>query len=301
LLFEKLYNTTEIQFDNEIVALDDRRDGVFVQLKKGQDRLFDLVIGADGLHSRVRSLVFGKQNKFENHLGYTVAAFEADGYRPRDENIYVMHGQPGRMVGRFALHDDKSLFLFVFSTGNEDLPTSLADQKRALREIYGKVDWECADILQALERSTELYFDSVSQIRMPRWSSGRVALVGDSAFCVSLLAGQGSALACTAAYILAGELARSECCHQEAFRRYENSLRPYIESKQRGARLFAGFFAPKTRMGLWFRNRIISGFNIPGLAKHAVGEELMDKLVLPDYSWKIAGRDLLRFRYSPPN
>jgi 2-polyprenyl-6-methoxyphenol hydroxylase-like FAD-dependent oxidoreductase len=120
---------------------------------------------------------------------------------------------------------------------------------------------------------------------MPNWSSSRVALVGDAAFCVSLLAGQGSALAMISAYVLAGELAEARGRYPQAFARYDAILRGYIGSKQRGAERFASAFAPKTRAGLHFRNLMIKTFAIPGLAKLAVGRDIADSLELPDYRW----------------
>jgi 2-polyprenyl-6-methoxyphenol hydroxylase-like FAD-dependent oxidoreductase len=288
LLFERVSNTSETIFDNEIVGLTERDDHVSVQFRHGSDRQFDLVIGADGLHSQVRKLVFGSQQTFEKQLGYAVAAFEAEGYRPRDEDMYVMYGQPGRMVGRFALHHDRTLFLFVFATDNASLPDTLEGQKELLRNRFGNGEWECPRILEALNACGELYFDRVSQIKMPSWSRGRVALVGDAAFCVSLLAGQGSALAMTAAYVLAGELAKANGRHDEAFRQYEAVLRSYIETKQLGAQRFAGALAPRTRWGLWFRNQVMNAFAIPGVARFAIGREIIDTLRLPEYHWQAA-------------
>src|SRR6202012_3251721 len=110
-------------------------------------------------------------------------------------------------------------------------PTALDEQKAMLREIYRDGKWETQQILGEVDRAQELYFDSVSQIRMNRWSCGRVALVGDAAFCVSLLAGQGSALAMISAYVLAGELARADGRYDTAFGNYEGLLRDYICSK----------------------------------------------------------------------
>ena len=287
LLFEKIIGRTEVIFDNEILGLKERKDAVTVQFKHGSDRQFDLVIGADGLHSQVRKLMFGPELMFEKRLGYAVAAFEIEGYRPRDENIYLMYALPGRMLGRFTLHRDRTLILFVFATDNAVLPDTLAGQKEFLRTRYSDGKWECPRILDALDRTQELYFDRVSQIRMPGWSRGRVALVGDAAFCVSLLAGQGSALAITSAYVLAGELASAVGRHEDAFRQYERILRSYIEVKQRGAERFAGAFAPKTQRGLWFRNQVINTFAIPGLAKLTIGRDIIDTLPLPDYRWKL--------------
>jgi 2-polyprenyl-6-methoxyphenol hydroxylase-like FAD-dependent oxidoreductase len=144
--------------------------------------------------------------------------------------------------------------------------------------------------LSELNGTDELYFDSVSQIRMQNWSRGRVALVGDAAFCVSLLAGQGSALAMIAAYVLAGELGASQGRYQQAFASYEARLRSYIGNKQCGAERFAGAFAPRTRAGLYFRNMVIRAFAIPGLARLAVGRDIADRIALPDYRWSALDR-----------
>ena len=287
LLLEKIKASTDVIFGNEISALQESVDGVHVQFKRSGERRFDLVIGADGLHSNVRRLVFGPQDQFEKQLGYIVAAFEVPGYRPRDEDVYVMYGEPGRMLGRFALHDDCTLFLFVLAADADPLPAmlDLPAQKAILRRRFGDGKWECPRILDELGRTQDVYFDRVSQIKMKRWSKGRVALIGDAAFCVSLMAGQGGALAMTAAYVLAGELAREGGSHEEAFGKYEGLLRTYIDYKQLRAERFAAAFAPKTEWGLFLRNQVIKAFAIPGLARLAFGRDFIDTLQLPDYAW----------------
>ena len=285
LLFEKGKAETETIFGDEIVGLEDDGSGVAVRFRDASPRRFGLVIGADGLHSGVRRLAFGPQQQFEKHLGYAVAAFEVNGYRPRDDDVYLMYTQPGRMIARFTLHDDRTLFLFVFTTGDGELPQSLAGQKASLRARYAGAGWECPRILDALDGTDELYFDRVSQIRMDRWSKGRVALSGDAAFCVSLLAGQGSALAMVSSYILAGELAAADGDHAQAFQNYEKRLRDYIATKQQGAVRFAGALAPRTQRGLWFRNAVIAALGVPGVAHFAIGREITDSLALPDYRW----------------
>jgi 2-polyprenyl-6-methoxyphenol hydroxylase-like FAD-dependent oxidoreductase len=185
------------------------------------------------------------------------------------------------------LPDDRTLFLFVFTADAAELGISpdLSGQKTILRARFGGDAWECPGILDALDRTSDLYFDRVSQIRMPRWSHGRIAFVGDAACCVSLMAGQGSALAMTGAYVLAGELAKSSGHHMESFANYEKILRGFIEAKQRGAERFAGAFAPKTRWGLFLRNQIINAAAIPGFARIAFGRSIVDRLQLPEYSW----------------
>ena len=235
LLFEKIKGTTEVIFDDEVVGLQGYADHMGVQFRHAGERRFDLVIGADGLHSNVRRLVFGPQDRFEKQLGYVVAAFEARGYRPRDEDVYVIYGEPSRMLGRLALHDDRTLFLFVFTADIDPLGPmlDLPAQKAMLRGKFGDGKWECQHILEALDRTQDLYFDRVSQIKMKSWSKGRVALIGDAAFCVSLMAGQGSALAMTAAYVLAGELAKAGGRHEEAFGHYENSCGPISAQNKR--------------------------------------------------------------------
>lgn len=291
LLFDKIKAATEVVFDDEIIDIQQHPDHVRVRLRKGGDRRFDLVIGADGLRSNVRRLVFGPESEFETQLGYVVAAFEVRGYRPRDEDVYVVHNRPSRMVARFALRSDRSLFLFVFAARSPMIPLDLPAQKAMLRETYGDAKWECREILGELERADNLYFDSVSQIKMTGWSRGRVALVGDAAFCVSLMAGQGSALAMAAAYVLAGELAKSEGRHEQAFRSYEGLLRDYIASKQKGAARFSAAFAPKTQWGLFLRNQVIRACAIPGLARLGFGRDIIDGLRLPDYDWPALAAD----------
>jgi 2-polyprenyl-6-methoxyphenol hydroxylase-like FAD-dependent oxidoreductase len=285
LLFEKIRGTTEVIFRNEIVSLNETRNSVQVRFRHGKDRRFSLVIGADGLHSNVRRLVFGSQDRFEKSLGYIVAAFEVRGYRPRDENIYVVFSKPGGMIGRAALRDDRTLFLFVFIADYDSIPAAEGAQKALLRERFSEAKWECPRILGELDRARELYFDRVSQIRLDRWSRGRVALVGDAAFCVSLMGGQGAALAMIAAYVLAGELAKACRRYDMAFGKYEELLRAYIEMKQGGAVRFAAAFAPRTRWGLFFRNQVIKTFAIPGLARLAFGRDIIDTLQLPHYRW----------------
>ena len=288
-IFRRVQDHAETIFGDSISSIEQSATKVRVTFESGKKRDFDLVVGADGLHSRVRGLVFGPQETFEKYLGYKVAAFEAPGYQPRDELSYVMYTQVGQQVGRFALRGNNTMFLFIFedpsfgSTWCDDIE----GQKAILRERFGRSGWECPQILEALERTKELYFDRVSQIRMASraglWTQGRVTLLGDAAFCVSFLAGQGSALAMVAAYILAGELYRSKGNYAEAFSRYQRLFAPFVAQKQKSALRFAGSFAPHSRLSLILRNQIMNLMRIPWIADLAIGRGFSDKIVLSDY------------------
>jgi len=283
LIYDRISGSCEIIFGDNIADLREADGEVHVEFEHAGERRFDLVIGADGLHSRVRKLVFGAQDRYEKDLGYRVAAFETAGYRPRDELIYIIHGAPGRQVGRFTLHNDRTLFLFIFASQSEPEVHGIEAQKNVLRKAFEGGRWELPQILAALDTCDDLYFDRVSQIRMDAWSQGRVTLVGDAAFCVSLLAGQGSALAMTAAYVLAGELATAQGRPLDAFRPYEERLRRFILAKQRAAERFAAAFVPLTGLGVFFRNQVIKTFRVPTIARIAIGRDIRDQLELPRY------------------
>lgn len=286
-IFAKIDGSVETIFGDSVDSLVQSEQCVRVTLKGGAVREFDLAVGADGLHSRIRELVFGPENEFERYLGFKVAAFIADGYRPREDLTYVMFTEVGQQVGRFTLREDRSMFHFTFADEDLDIPPKLVDQKEVLRRRFGNSGWECAQIIAALDRSSELYFDRVSQIRMNdranSWSRGRVTLVGDAAFCVSLLAGQGCALAMIASYVLAGELKRCHGDYAEAFTRYQNLFGPFVLKKQKSALRLASSFAPKSNLGLFLRNQVFNLMRIPGVVDLAVGNGLADRIDLPDY------------------
>ena len=267
-------------FGDSIAAIDEHSDGVRVAFEHEQDREFDLVVGADGLHSNVRRLTFGPESSFEHYLGCKVAAFVVDGYRPRDGLVYVTYCTPGRQVGRFALRGDRTMFLFVFRAEHDG---GGATPKEQLHNQFDDAGWECPRILAALDDVDDLYFDVVSQIRMDRWSQGRVTLVGDAAGCISLLGGEGTGLAITEAYVLAGELLRADGDHRRAFDAYETRLRPFIRDKQSSAEKLIGFFATKTRFGLWFRNVAMRTMNFGPMA-NLFGGGMRDDFQLPEYA-----------------
>ncbi len=282
-IYELVEDRAELIFSDSIAALDEDPAGVDVRFERAPPRRFDLVVGADGLHSRVRSLVFGEEGAYLKHLGYYTAAFTVSGYPHRDEGVYVSYAVPGRQLARYALRDGRSAFFFIFSH-DEAHPLDHRDgdsQRAALRRAFSGAGWECDEVLEAMERSDDLYFDAVAQIRMPSWHRGRVALLGDAAYCPSLLAGQGSAFAMAGAYILARALEAAGDDHAAAFAEYERSFRPFVDGKQRAAERFGGWFAPRTRMGILARNLTTKLLRLPYLAELTVGRSVADHFELP--------------------
>ncbi len=288
-IFAAIDGKVQTIFGDGVDRIEQTDRGVRVWFQHRAPDEFDLVIGADGLHSKIRELVFGPEVQFEKYLGYKVAAFQMQGYRPRDELVYVTYTQIGQQVGRFSLRGDRTMFMFVFADDRADRAEAqtIVSQKALLRSRFENSGWECPQILDALDASDDLYFDRVSQIRMNPtaglWTRGRVTLLGDAAFCVSLLGGQGSALAMIAAYILAGELHRADGDYPRAFARYQELFGPFVAKKQNAAQRFGSAFAPRTKLGLFLRNQIVRTMAIPGVANLAFGRQFTDKIVLPHY------------------
>jgi 2-polyprenyl-6-methoxyphenol hydroxylase-like FAD-dependent oxidoreductase len=278
-IYSTIESKVETIFGDSIATIDEHSDGVRLTFDGGAPREFDLVIGADGLHSNVRRLVFGPEDDFEHYLGCKVAACVVDGYRPRDDLIYVTYSTPGRQLARFALRGDRTMFLFIFRAEHDSAGVTPKDQ---LRNQFGDVGWERRDILAVLDDVDDLYFDVVSQIHMDCWSRDRVLLIGDAAGCISLLGGEGTGLAITEAYVLAGELVRAGADYRRAYDAYEARMRPFIEAKQAGAVRYIPFFATRTRFGLWFRNMAMRMMNVGPLATLFAGS-VRDDFELPEY------------------
>ena len=286
-IFAKLGGDVETIFGDSIARIEQSETCVHVTFESGNRRDFDLVVGADGLHSRVRKVVFGPESQFEKYLGIKAAAFEAEGYRPRDELVYVMYTQVGQQIARFSERGGRTMFFVTFADNDPAIPANIDGQKELLRRRFGSSGWESPQILAALDACEDLYFDRVSQIQMGSrrglWSEGRVTLVGDAAFCISLLGGQGSALAMVAAYILAGELHRPGGDYAAAFARYQELFGPFVRKKQKAALGFAGTFAPRSSFSLFVRNQMFNLMRIPWVVDWALGRSFADKIRLPQY------------------
>jgi 2-polyprenyl-6-methoxyphenol hydroxylase-like FAD-dependent oxidoreductase len=281
VIYGALEGRIETIFGDTIRTIDD--DGTRVRVvfeNSGAVRDFDLVVGADGLHSKVRRLVFGPDEQFEKYLGLKVAAFDIKGYRPREELTAKLYTEVGFQVTAFPIRDNATMFALTFVDDGPELPATREGQESLLRARFASAAWETPVILEQMSSAESLYLDRVSQIRMPSWTRGRVALLGDAAACASLLAGQGSALAMVEAYVLAAELGRAPN-HVEAFAGFEQKLTSFLRSKQKAAERLASAFAPKNRLQLFVRNSVMRLMSVPLVAKLAAGRSFYDAIELP--------------------
>jgi len=277
------------RFGQSIGAIEQLDDGVLATFTDGQRERFDLVVGADGLHSHVRELAFGPEGLYEESLDCEVAAFRLAGYPRRDELTYVSHTVPGRQAARVSLRNDETLILLVCRTELVDRVPNNADAKTALRRVFRGVRWEVPEILDRMEEAEDFYFDHVSQIHLPRWFSGHVGLIGDAAACPSLLAGEGTGLGMAEAYVLAEELDRARGDVAGALAAYDRRLHAFIDHKQKAALRLRGFFAPRTALALKMRNIAVNAMSIRFVARRLLARSLDESLELPAWAPAAAG------------
>ncbi|MEU8074788.1 FAD-dependent monooxygenase [Catellatospora citrea] len=285
LLHERTRGHTEYVFGDRITAVDDRDDEVRVSFAHGADRAFDLVVAADGIGSTTRELVFGGAARvvplglYTSYLTVPLAA--SDGSWAR------WHNAPGGRV--VALRPDnlgttRALMSFLCPPrGYERLP--VGEQKELLRRVFAGVGWEAPRVLRALGDADEFYCELVGQVRAPRWSRGRVALVGDAGYCASPISGMGTSLALVGAYVLAGELA-SHSSHRDAFAAYERIMRPYVAQAQHLPPFTPRIAHPRSRFGIGVLNTLLATAANP-LVQRVAARFLSppaDRIDLPDYT-----------------
>lgn len=287
ILYRAVPDDVEFVFGDSIDTLTQHADAVDVSFVSGTRRRFDLVIGADGLHSLTRELVFGPERRFHRYLGYCFAGFTMPNLAGlRHEG--VVWNVPGRAAVQYAVRDGEQLHgLLAFVRPQP--PLAAFRDPRAQRELVATVfaddGWQTPTMVAAMRRAEDLFFDVVSQIRMPEWSRGRVALVGDAAYAPSFLTGQGSSLALVGAYMLAGSLA-SHGDHTAAFAAYERDVRGFVELNQDQVGRSGTTLLPVTAEDLADRNRRLRNLATPSAAARPApsGRPAHTALRLPDFT-----------------
>lgn len=255
VLYEATRHDVEYIFNDTITSFTQNENNVSVVFSKSAMRKFDLVFGADGLHSKVRSIAFGEEEDFIRHLGVYIAIFTAPDFLNLGMNG-IYYGTPGKRVGVFgAAKGKETVASFYFAADPFEYNyRDVEQQKQFIMQRFCGDEWAVPQLLKHMDTASDFYFDSISQIKMDCWSKGRIALLGDAAHCASPMSGMGTSMAIIGAYILAGELKTANEDHTTAFANYESQMRAFVSKCQDMANGL-DWFVPRTRMKFWLSNQ----------------------------------------------
>lgn len=273
-------------FQDSISSLEDDGRQVHVVFASGRRDTFDLVVGADGLHSNTRALVFGPEERFHKYFGFCFAGFSMPNFLGLSHEV-LSCSLPGKTMSMICPGTSDTLHGYLVFTRAEPPFGEYRDpetRRELVAQTYKGVGWHAPRMVSAMLDADDLFFDAVSQIKMPTWSKGRIALVGDAAHATSFMSGQGSSVSLVGAYILAGELA-VRARHEEAFERYEKLHRPFAVVNQELVYDGQKMTAPRDRRELLTRNaklRMMPLLVKTGIAARA-GRNANSDIVLPDY------------------
>ncbi|WP_369392106.1 FAD-dependent monooxygenase [Streptomyces sp. CG1] len=257
IMYERTEDRVEYVFGDSITALTETPDGIEVTFERGAPRRFDLVVGADGLHSNTRRLVFGDESRYLRFFDHYVAGFPVPNHLGLDRSG-LLYSEPGRCVGinNYDGDPDRAGALLVFRS--ERLTYDRRDtaaQKRILAERFADMGWETPHVLKALDETDDLYFDAIAQIHVDRLAKGRMALLGDAGYGATM-GGMGTGVAIVGAYVLAGELALADGDHRTAFAEYESRITGFARGCQKISGNAGPFFAPPTERRIRSRDRM---------------------------------------------
>ena len=253
IIHESGRNDVEYLFGNSISSLEEIDQGVDVTFQHGPPQTFDLVIGADGLHSITRRLAFGEEYQFLHFLGGYLAVFTVPNYLDLHQQMLGC-GDVGRTAAIYPVRETgqaRVIFLWRTPTLHDYDRHDVAAQRRLIRNLYGDMGWEVPRLLAELENADDLYLDSISTIVMDTWTRGRVSLVGDAGYSPGPAVGGGTSLAVVGAYVLASELAAASGDHARGLAAYEQVLRPAVLQSQRIGPAVIKRFIPRSRVQLW--------------------------------------------------
>ncbi|WP_327142014.1 FAD-dependent monooxygenase [Nocardia sp. NBC_01327] len=288
VIYQRTARNCRYLFGDTITALDETADGVHVEFAHAPAQRFDLVFGADGIHSRVRKLAFGPEQKFVKHQGhyYCLAGaskWESRPDAPRERAVAYALNTPGHLA---SLGNSKAAQMYMFASPQLDYDRDDFDaQRRIVAEHFAGIGWEVPRMLADLPHLDGFYLDSLSKVTMKNFVQGRVALVGDAGY-GNTLAGFGSGLAIVGAYVLAGELAAADGDYTVAFPRYQEMMKR--TGKMAGASSPGAFLAPKTALGLRFRNWFLGSRFFAMMVKSA--EKSKNDIDLKNYPEIVAAR-----------
>lgn len=284
VIYQNIDNEIEIIFGDTISKIVQDDEKVITTFKNGTIRTFDLLVGADGLHSNVRNLIFGSESQFEKYFGYYTCSFTIDSFS-YDGGAFSMYNVPNKQVAIYSTNENITTTFFIFASAEklEYEHYDIEKQKQILKNEFMDIGWKCKELLAEIDSTKDFYFDSVSQIKMENWSKGRITLLGDACDCPSVLSGKGSTLAMVGSYILAGELKQTNGNYKIAFENYEKTLKPFMDKKQKSAQAFAKSFVPKTNFGIWLRNKAFNLISLPIISKLAINQFKDNGLELKDY------------------
>ena len=255
MLFEEVKSDVEFIFDDSIARVDESADEVAVTFKSGKQRSFSLLFGCDGNHSSVRRMCFGEESAYSYFLQNYFSITIVDKLLI-EENTSQMYNVPGKVVMLNA-YNNKTDIIFSFYSEKEISYTyrDQDEQRRIILDQFSGEGWRTSELLQELSRYGDFYFDKMCQIRMPSWTMGRVALVGDAGYCASPAAGMGGSLAIVGATALADAFQKHPGNFEMAFQEYNESLRPFVEEVQARAIEFGlETFVPRSEEALQRRN-----------------------------------------------
>ena len=256
VLYEALAGSVEVRFGRWIKTLEEGPDVVAVTFNDGTSESFDLLIGADGVHSATRALVFGPEDQFSRYLGYTIAFYSPLADRYGIGQTVQIYTEPGRLVSAYCTPQaGELLLLFLYQSSR---PEHVPREQRLsrLREVFAGMGWLTEQFLADISPAENVFMDAMIQIQMPAFHQGRVALVGDACDCPSPLAVQGASVAMAGAYLLAKAL-HDTADYQEAFRRYEEQMAGYVREQQKRGRRLAKTFLPSSPLGLFVQHTLL--------------------------------------------